>query len=462
MRVLAGVTLRFVTARLRWGLVTMTLMGRAGRRSSAVAVLVVLSFVVAGCTGGGHGGAHSPPPPANQAPAGSANSYVQDPVGLVRAIQSGPNSEPVKFDTGHATLNNVFSHTQGYARYRGPGYDYHIFTYSNLSGHYGYMYIASNNPRRKSVVAFTLNVPKSPIQFRTVAMKGSTYNPHFNHPCGIQVIGDYLVVPVIPFYGTFYNAAIVYLWNLSSLKHYTPSPQTRAAEQAKLQRAYKEILRIPVVNGGSLSSAGITRLPGGSGEFADRFLLGLVSDNKLDLYLSSKTHSVWEATWQTTQTTPPAGCKSTAARADGTTDDTTMNSWSKKAVPRFCYTLKATAGSNHYQGNNLFLDQQGDVYMMAFDARNSGQWVDLFSLTAHGSGSGWKGSKEEQKTVEEKRVSTTSLATRGTVTFRNAGSLEIRNKNDIWVYAVGKLYGCPPHLEIRCSSGGGITINYFK
>lgn len=227
---------------------------------------------------------------------GSENPSVQDPSNLIAGINGEAATKKIRFDTNnkkdstdHPTY--VGSHTQGYAGYRGTVYRYHIFPYSHLAGRYGYIYIASDETdpgTDKSKYAFTLQVPAAghEIQFRTVADKYATYDPHFNHPGGIQVIGHYLVVPLIPFHtmnpADFYDAAITYIYDLRSLDGDTPTAPP----------GYKEILRMPRVNGKSLSSVGITRLPNGS------FALGLVADKNLDVYVSSQSNDLGTATWE--------------------------------------------------------------------------------------------------------------------------------------------------------------------
>jgi hypothetical protein len=367
-----------------------------------VAAVLACTAVLAGCGGSNqsenNGAGHSPP--ANVAPgvASSENPPVQDPASWIGGINTANTKQTVKFDPNPKQPSYLVSHAQGYARYRGAGYDYHIVSYSNVAGRYGYVYIASNgtHPNGKSLHAFTLQVPAQQIQFQAVSGKKSVYNPHFNHPGGIQVIGDYLAVPVIPYNtknGQFYDAAIIYLYNLSSLKG--PNPQKPSQ--------YKEILRVPRTNGGSLQSVGIARLPNGE------FCLGLVTQNNLDMYTTSNTPSnLWDANWRTS--------------------------------PDISFRL-----SHKYQTNGLFLDQTGNLWMVGFRDANI---VDLYQLRFH-TGGGHGGWVPNNATLMPTGVSNV-LTTNG-AKFRAGGGIEIVDPSQIWLYAVGMYYG-----------GGGVTINYWR
>ena len=123
------------------------------------------------------------------------------------------------------------SHIQGYARYRDSGgnYDFHAFSYSNVYGKYGYIFFASDKTKtvgKKEVPEsyFYIKAPETPTQFKEMSDrsdKNTTYNPHFNHPGGIQILGDNLVMSIIPYHtanGKFYNYANIYMYDLSPLK----------------------------------------------------------------------------------------------------------------------------------------------------------------------------------------------------------------------------------------------------
>ena len=258
------------------------------------------------------------------------------------------------------------SHTQGYSRYRDAGnnYDYHIFAYSNVTGHHGYLYITGKK-------TFTLKVPETEIRYEEVSGKEHTANPHFNHACGVQVLGDYLIVPVIPAYGgtIFYDATIIYLYDLTPLKDSDPSAPNG-----------KEILRVAEVNGGSLSCVGIIDLPNGN------YAMGLMADNNLDIYLSSN-NKLWDATWNKTKT----------------------------------YQLKAQNGKNNYQGLGFFLGEDEEVYMLGGDNRDAEDWADLYKLTENKI---WK-NDGQLTTIKEIHLFANNAS------FSNACAIEICSKENL-------------------------------
>ena len=317
----------------------------------------------------------------------STSIRLEDPVALITKIKTGNKSEKIKFTLSEVP-SNEFSHAQGYARYRGSGYDYHIFTYSNVAGQQGYLYITGNK-------TFTLKVPETEIRFKEVSPhQNATYDPHFNHTCGIQILGDYLVVPVIPSqthlgFPSFYDAAIIYLYDLSSLKDSDPTAPI-----------CKEILRVPEVNGGSLSGAGIIDLPNGG------YALGLMADNNLDIYLSN-SNNLWNATWNT--------------------------------LPKQ-YKLHASKGNNHYQGIGLFVGENKEVFMLGGDKRNEEDWADLYQLTISNE---WR---DEEEIDSEKEIHLTAK----NASFSNSCAIEILSSNALIIYAVDTKY-----------SGGGIYINWW-
>ncbi|MCL2013108.1 MAG: hypothetical protein FWG75_10030 [Cystobacterineae bacterium] len=325
--------------------------------------------------------------------------------------------QKITFDSTSSIPSHVTSHAQGYARYReasglsgfpnissfmgSPGF--HIFPYSNVAGKYGYVYIASEqkDSNGKSKHFFTLKVPACEMRHQDVAAKGSNLNPHFNHPCGVQVFGDYLLLPVIPFHTTnmsFYDSAIVYLYDLSSLKGSTPKAPTR----------FKEILRVSKVNGASLSCVGITRLKTGG------FVLGLMTDANLDLYFTSNTPAdLWDAGWEKS--------------------------------PKLKYKLKSGDGNNHYQGIGFFGDEKDDIYMIGFDTRggiSKKDMADMYILTSNG------GNWRTSTTLEPmyKKHLTGGQGAR----FSYGGGIEIQTLPALTIYSVESKY-----------TNKGLRINYW-
>ena len=316
----------------------------------------------------------------------SKSIRLLNPIDRLNEIKTSCKHKKISFTPSEDVPASIFSHTQGYARYRGDGYDYHIFTYSNVSDYPGYVYIVGGTK------TYTLEVPKTEIRFNDVSDHHSSLNPHFNHTCGIQILGNCLAVPVIPVqqnvFPDFYDAAIIYFYDLTSLTDSIPSAPSG-----------KEILRVPKVNGGSLSGVGIIDLPNGY------YALGLMTDNNLDIYLSS-TKMLWSATWYKHTT----------------------------------YKLKASSGSNHYQGIGLFIGEDNEVYVLGGDNRGSKDWADLYKLTEK---SQWK-TNGELKSIKEIHLYADNAS------FSNACAIEIRNQNELIIYSADTYY-----------SGGGININWW-
>lgn len=321
---------------------------------------------------------------------------INDPKTALKGIKENYNPKTILFN-GHS-LKSVTSHAQGYARYRAEGYDYHLFTYSNVAGKHGYLYIVSDavNDKGTGKYQFTLPIPAQEIRRKDVIKKG-TYNPHFNHPCGIQILGDYLVVPAIPYHtanSRFYDSAIVYIYDLASLKSETPSAPSR----------YKEVFRIPKVNGSSLSCCGAVRLSNGT------YAIAVIADNNLDIYVSS-SNDVWNCSW----------------------------SRSKK------YKLKASSGDNHYQGMGLLSDGVDNVYAICFDTRGMARddYADLYKLTT--SKNEWIADGSAINPIAEKHLIGGDGAR-----FTYGGSLEIRDSKPI-IYSIECYY-----------TKGGLRINIFE
>ena len=335
---------------------------------------------------------------------------LTNPKNVLEKMNNNYEYQKVTFD--YASLPSLctpdLSHVQGYARYRGNGYDFHIFSHSDLHGKQGYLYIASEQKSgSKSKYSFTLKVPAKQIRHKDVAINSnSIYNPHFNHPCGIQIIGDYLLVPVIPFHSAnskFYDSAIIYLYDLISL--------TKSVPEAPAE--FREILRVSRVNGGSLSCAAITDLKDG------KFALGLVADNNLDVYFTSNSPSdLWDAAWKTS--------------------------------PESKYSLKASSGNNHYQGAGFLVDGNEDVYVIGFDTRNGinkDDMADMYKLTNN---NGWL-ANAPLTPIHEKHF----IGGQG-ARFTYAGGTEVRNlENENSIELV--IYSTEANY-----TSGGIRINYWS
>lgn len=330
--------------------------------------------------------------------------HLRNPKYALSQVLENGFKQKILFETGHDKVTNPVSHAQGYARYRGEGYDFHVFPYSNVAGSFGRIYIASNaiDGFGKSKQQFTIEIPQPSIRHSEVAT-GTTasYDPHFNHPCGVQIIDDYLVLSVIPFEtanSRFYDSAIVYLYDLSPLKNPTPEKPTLV----------RELMRIPKVNGLSLSCVGITKVKD------NIFALGLISDNNLDVYLSIGVTSLWDSQWGGT--------------------------------PDYRYELEASSGGNHYQGMGFLLDENNDVFMLAFDTRggiSNKDYADLYQLTSSWR---WPQSGSTLNPLYEKHLTGYEGAR-----FTYGGGVELDEFGALIIYSVAQNY-----------DEGGIWINYFQ
>jgi len=330
-----------------------------------------------------------------------------DPSLLVSAltdINENSNSRKIKFK--FSDPKSATSHCQGYARYKGTGYDFHLFPYSNVAGRYGYLLVESDATNSDGTARhqFTLQVPKTEITYKQVSNnKDAKHDPHFNHPCGFQIFDDYLLVPVIPYQNTamsFYDAAVIYIYDLSPLKGSTPKAPVLINENP---------IKIPKVNGASLSCIGVTQMqmPGG------RYVMGLMTDRNLDIYFSSDySHDLGSVKWE--------------------------------SEPTYKYSLHASDGDNHYQGMGFVFDDQKDLFVVGFDTRGGAyrhDYADLYRLTEKGEFM----TASELKTIAEKH-----LIGKDGARFLYGGGLEILGENQIRIYSTEEYH-----------SSGGITINWF-
>lgn len=325
---------------------------------------------------------------------------VTDPSTVLGKISVDHKTERFVFDKDHEYLDNPVSHAQGYARFRSSAGIYHLVPYSNVAGEYGFIYCVSDETDGTGTASydFTMRVPMEVTRHNEVAYEPSEYNPTFNHPCGFQVFGNYLVVSIIPYHtanSRFYDSALIYLYDLSSLAQANPSIPTR----------YTEILRVPKVNGGSLSCAGLVDLNDG------RYALGLIADNNLDIYISENApFDAWEVSFG--------------------------------GSPDYSYALKAKEGDNHYQGMGFFLDTNEEVYVLGFDTRNSNEdWADLYKLTS---------SREWEPSSTLNPINTIHLTGGDGARFRYGGGFEPLDYSSMVIYSNEQYY-----------TNGGIRINRF-
>ena len=173
--------------------------------------------------------------------------------------------------------SSTFTHIQGYARYRGNGYDYHIFSHSDIYSQMGHLYFISNDNQH----SFMMVIPALP--FKESDMQGAlkSKNLWFNHPGGIQLIGDYLVVTVqgAKPTKTFGDNTIIYAVNMFPLRSH------------KRPYEIKEIMRLPGIAGASVGVVDAKcELPNGArASNGIKYVIAVMDGESLKIYLSNAT-----------------------------------------------------------------------------------------------------------------------------------------------------------------------------
>ncbi|GHV13862.1 hypothetical protein FACS1894219_09230 [Clostridia bacterium] len=145
----------------------------------------------------------------------AGGTYLTNPVQTLSAVNEEGHYQKFEFDKKHSNLLSPTSHVQGFAKYTTNENNFNIFTYSNVNGRHGYVYIVSDetDSNGKAKYQFTLEVPDPEIQRKDIAPNADGLNPHFNHPCGLQIYGDYAIIPVIPYHSAavdFYDSTAVF------------------------------------------------------------------------------------------------------------------------------------------------------------------------------------------------------------------------------------------------------------
>ena len=242
---------------------------------------------------------------------------------------------------GTSGLTSV-SHIQSYARYHiGNGNYYHIFSQSNVynknNSNTGFLYfISEQNPAD----SFVLKMPGSEV---------SAHNKYYNHPGGIQVIGDYLVVGVVPADGTSIGGSPrIYAVNLSKLKDNNEAPTTadvRLIADPNLAGA----MSVGIVDLGSNfrlagedDSAINTAYP--------RYMLSIITEGEAYIYVSDGSKSFW--------------------------DSYITNSVQYHFITSFGLEAK-------YESSGLFLDTDGHIYMIGmFTGPTNSDHIHLYRLTS--------------------------------------------------------------------------------
>ncbi|MCL1809195.1 MAG: hypothetical protein FWG42_05400 [Clostridiales bacterium] len=344
---------------------------------------------------------------------------VSNPLNAFNAIKADGNKNKIQLNSG---LANSSSHIQSYARYRGSSYDFHVFSHSNLAGEVGYIYFVSEerNYKNEPRYSLTLKIPQ-----KTEKDKAGYW---YNHPGGIQIIGDFMIVPVISAYGkvagtsTFTNRSIIYIVDLTPLKSSTPS----------VPNNIKEIMREPNGSYGSLSAAGIVDIKkeltgdvktdkAGSNDI--RYMMALYADERLEIYISDVTSNLWDAK-------------------------------NYDYIKKYSFSER---GKNNYQTIGLFCDTAGDVYMLGFRTNGTNDYCDLYKLTVNNGTELYKVTsladndtyemllKSKHLTCKQDGVNDPFLG----VHVTNGAGFEIISADEFWLYATSG------------HAGGNVMTNYF-
>ena len=322
----------------------------------------------------------------------------------------------------------VSSHIQGYARYE----DFHIFSYSNLAGQQGHIYFLRDGDRPQS---YQLRVPLTATRENELFPGGS--NDWINHPGGIQVIGDYLLIAMqsassAPRYGKKTFVYIVYLGPLRNPDGITLKQNGEINLNAKM-------LLLSDQPGGSAgvgiidvcsSFGGNPYVPG-----TVRYMIairGAASDNRASIYffLSNPTNSLWNATFP---------------EVTGATDADKIHAFAFQFL-----------SSSNYQTLALLGCESGEIFMLGFNNRGQ-ESARLYPVTQN---SGTDFNWQIPTYTAERRMNGA-----GCCSFRNAGGLQIINRDTMVITMTERdpwiALGPAQRNHFRISTFQAETIPYF-
>ena len=311
--------------------------------------------------------------------------------------------DPIK-ETGYGDR----SHLQGYGIYRTENYgDYHIWSHSHVNGNRGYLYIISG---RNSNDTYSIAFPEVVRKEQDFNSNKYMKDAYFNHPGGLQIIGDYLLVAVqATADNNFGDNGIVYIVDLSSLKRGV-APTTANV---------KELLG---VKGTGTMSVGVTDIKAELGNSVGKkgnYLIALSGDNgSLALYMSNKAGNIWDT----------AGTYEEVRHFNGDLD---------------------------YNGIGLFSDTAGDVFMIGFDDRGitgltPTDYVELYRLTDNkGTTLSTRVNKIEEKHLTTRHTSTVSM---NGVHCLWAAGIDVYQDGTLVLFLT----------ERNVGDNGKIEVNYFN
>jgi len=309
------------------------------------------------------------------------------------------------------------SHIQGYARYRGEGFDYHVISHSNIGdnyGGYGYMMFLSEEKSHDLVPKHSFIVKMfNPVQ-------KSANDKYFCHPGGVQIIGDYLFTCIIPASGSaspsFHKETMVRVFDLTPLLNNPPSAPTMVT---KFNRSFSADYRATGIAVTDVkSNFGTT---GAEETNKVKYMTGIFTDHKdktLNIYLSNAVSGLNELT----------------------------------GIGDF---KKSYNFSDNYQTISFLRDAKDVVYMVGYYGSDVGKdWIHVYKLTND------NGTAFIDTPV---RINDIHVYTKGNdnVHFRWTGGIEIFPNDNLLVYATGKHFG--KYKDTKSNKDRwSATINYFS
>ena len=316
-------------------------------------------------------------------------------------------------ETSQDDLTNLASHVQGYSRYRpiGSDTDYHILNSSATMHSNGSIYFFSQERNSDGFPEYDYSFR---LSYKDSNGKDAKYNgEYYNHPAGMQIIGDYLVVSNATESSSY---SMTYLFNLEPLTR-NEKPEIKEIEN----------LRHTV---GGVAGTGISDVCGtlvGYDTGTTAYVIGIFSDGRgLRLYASEPASTPFEAVWSSTK------------HHEFLSDD-----------------FKEVRGGGTYQGSVLFPDESGELFLMGFrSAGDYSDFIDLFKLTENG-GKTWLETAKHEKTKEVHKKDGYVKGAFG-VHFRWGSTIEIRSDTEAYIYATSRdfvsthLIGSnPKHVDIN-------------
>ena len=347
------------------------------------------------------------------------SAVISDPLAAFDAIDKYGKLHYARYSDKviKSTPSHPVSHVQSYARYRvSNDRGYHIYTHSNVSGQAGYLYIAME---QQPSVTFTMEVvDPSQVDSRGDQLYPIFEGKHYNHPGGMQIIGDYLVIAVVPATsaGIIGGRPKLYSVDLTPLKQTTPSQPTEIKE-----------IRVPGIDGfDGARAVGVMAVKEDVGK--NGYVGATSADTKVRFMISVHT-----------------GKTNHVFLSDPTTRFSQATNY--KDIVKL-----PTYDEHNYETIGLFADKQGKIFMLGFCTSFNGtdkahlyQWTDE------------KGKFLEKDALKRKNHDIkTSTSGKTAIHFEWGAGFEIKDDRFI-IYATDKSMGNDTILGYKAT-----RINIFS